>query len=72
MIFLNNFSLNILDFITPDNTSDGWLRKKWIIKNEKRCLIKSGSDPYRQEPFNEVIASLIMKNLNVRFMKSSL
>ena len=56
---------NEIDFITPDNTSDGWLRKKWIIKNEKRCLIKSGSDPYRQEPFNEVIASLIMKNLNV-------
>ena len=56
---------NEIDFITPDNTSDGWLRKKWIIKKGKRCLIKSGSDPYRQEPFNEVIASLIMKKLNV-------
>ncbi|HIX83146.1 MAG TPA: hypothetical protein H9979_01175, partial [Candidatus Megamonas gallistercoris] len=57
-VFFNpNFIKENIDFISPDNTSDGWLRKKWIILNATRCLVKAGSDPYKQEPFNEVIAS---------------
>lgn len=39
--------------ISPDNTSDGWLKKKWTIIDGKRCLIKSGSAPFFQEPLNE-------------------
>jgi len=62
--FNPNFIKENIDFISPDNTSDGWLRKKWIILNATRCLIKAGSDPYRQEPFNEIIASTIMEKLN--------
>lgn len=55
-----NISLN-----SPDNTSDGCLKKRWKIINKKRCLLKAGSLPYEQQPFNEAIASLIMDKLNV-------
>ncbi|MDO4756186.1 MAG: HipA domain-containing protein [Parabacteroides sp.] len=52
-----------IDFMSPDNTSDGWLKKKWIIVEGDRCLVKTGSSPFCQEPFNEVIASLILSRL---------
>lgn len=54
-----------LDFSSPDNTSDGNLKKRWKIINGKRCLVKGGSNPFRQQPFNEVIATEIMKRLNI-------
>ena len=72
--FFNPYFVNEhINFMTPDNTSDGWLRKKWIIVNNDRCLVKAGSDPYRQEPFNEIIASIIMEKLNtIPFVRYSL
>lgn len=54
-----------LDFSSPDNTSDGNLKKRWKIINGKRCLVKGGSNPFRQQPFNEVIASGIMERLGI-------
>lgn len=56
----DNISLN-----APDNTSDGFLKKRWKIINGKRCLLKAGSSPFEQQPFNEAIASLIMDKLNI-------
>ncbi len=56
---------NALNFSSPDNTSDGFLKKRWKIINGKRCLIKGGSNPFRQQPFNEVIATKIMERLNI-------
>ena len=53
------------DFSSPDNTSDGCLKKRWKILNGKRCLIKGGSNPFRQQPFNEVIAAEIMERLGI-------
>ncbi len=53
-----------IDLFSPCNTSDGWLKKKWKIINGERVLIKSGSNPFRQEPINEVIATSIHKRLN--------
>jgi len=53
------------DFVSPDNTSDGNLQKRWKIIDGKRCLLKSGSDPYSQQPFNEVIATIIMNKLGI-------
>jgi len=53
------------DFSSPDNTSDGCLKKRWKIINDKRCLIKGGSNPFQQQPFNEVIASGIMDRLGI-------
>jgi hypothetical protein len=50
---------------SPDNTTDGWLRKKWIAADGKRLLLKGGSPPAFQEPFNEVLASIIMEKLKI-------
>jgi hypothetical protein len=54
-----------LDLMSPDNTSDGWLKKKWVVADGKRLLLKSGSGPYFQEPLNEVISSAIMRRLGI-------
>lgn len=53
-----------LDLLSPCNTSDGWLRKKWKIVDGKRCLLKSGSNPFQQEPLNEVLATSLHQRLN--------
>ena len=53
------------DFSSPDNTSDGYLKKRWKIIDGKRCLLKAGSNPFMQQPFNEVIASGIMERLGI-------
>lgn len=52
-------------FSSPDNTSDGCLKKRWKIIDGKRCLIKSGSNPFHQQPFNEAIATKVMEKLNI-------
>lgn len=56
---------NKVDFHSPDNTSDGWLKKRWKISNNERIMLKGGSNPFQQEPLNEVIASRFMNNLGV-------
>lgn len=48
---------------SPDNSSDGNLRKKWRIIHGKRCLIKSGNTLNNQEPFNEVIATRLYERI---------
>ncbi len=53
------------DFSSPDNTSDGCLKKRWKIIDGKRCLIKGGSNPFHQQVFNEVIATKIMERLDI-------
>jgi hypothetical protein len=54
-----------ISLISPDNTSDGWLKKKWVVSGKRRLLIKGGSEPYYQEPLNEVLASSILSRLDV-------
>ena len=39
------------DFSSPDNTSDGYLKKRWKIISGKCCLVKGGSNPFQQQPF---------------------
>lgn len=56
---------DVFDFRSPDNTSDGYLKKRWKIIDGKRCLLKAGSNPFMQQPFNEVIASLIAEHLGI-------
>ncbi len=48
---------------TPNNTTDGMLKKAWIIKNGTRYLLKSGYKNETLQPFNEVLASEICKRL---------
>lgn len=48
---------------TPNNTTDGMLRKAWIIENNTRYLLKGGYKNEVLQPFNEVLASEICKRL---------
>ena len=61
-----------LNLVSPNNTSDGWLKKKWQIIDGKRCLIKGGSDPFWQQPVNEVMAAIIMSRLGIPHVSYSL
>lgn len=65
VLFGANKNANALDFSSPDSTSDGNLKKRWKIIDGKRCLVKGGSNPFRQQPFNEVIAAGIMERLHI-------
>ena len=53
------------DFRSPDNTSDGFLKKRWKIIEGKRCLLKAGSNPFMQQPFNEVVATIVARRLEI-------
>lgn len=78
-IFQNDFSKDIgeilfghepedsanISLLSPNNTSDGVLRKKWIIADGKRFLMKGGSGVFHQQPFNEVIACSVMRRLGI-------
>ncbi len=48
---------------TPNNTTDGMLRKAWIIENGTRYLLKGGYKNEVLQPFNEALASEICKRL---------
>lgn len=65
ILFGHGSSGDAVSLASPDNTSDGWLKKKWKILNGRRCLIKSGSGATQQEPYNEVLASWIMDKLEI-------
>ena len=54
-----------IDLRSPDWTCDGNLRKRWAILDGKRCLVKAGSGPFQQQPFNEVIAYKIADRLGI-------
>ena len=55
-----------IDLMSPCNTSDGWLKKKWEIIDGKRCLIKAGSNPFMQEPINEVFGTRLHQRLGCK------
>ena len=54
-----------VSFRSPDLTCNGNLKKCWAILDGKRCLVKAGSDPFQQQPFNEAIASKIAERLGI-------
>lgn len=54
-----------MDLSSPDTTSEGNLKKRWKIIDGERCLLKGGTRPSCQEPFNEVIATLICESLKI-------
>ena len=51
---------------TPNNTTDGMLKKAWIIENGTRYLIKGGYKNEILQPFNEVLASEICRRLEFK------
>lgn len=46
ILFDQTASGNPVSLMSPDNTSDGWLKKKWKIIDDKRCLIKGEVVPH--------------------------
>ena len=52
-----------ISLISPNNTTDGRLKKTWIIENSKRYLLKGGYKNEVMQPFNEVLASMICEKL---------
>jgi hypothetical protein len=54
-----------VNLLSPDLSSGGHLKKRWVNIDNKNILLKDGSGDARQEPYNEVIASYIMQKLNI-------
>ena len=52
-----------INLISPNNTTDGRLKKTWIIENNKRYLLKGAYKNEVMQPFNEVLASMICEKL---------
>ena len=57
---------------TPNNTTDGMLKKAWIIENNIRYLLKGGYKSEILQPFNEVLASEICKRLGFNHVEYTL
>ena len=57
---------------TPYNTTDGMLKKAWIIDNGTRYLLKGGYKNETLQPFNEVLASEICERLGFNHVKYTL
>lgn len=66
----NNSSLD--KFKTPNNTTDGQLKKVWLKVNGKNYLYKASGTLYNFEPINEVLASKICEILDVPYVKYSI
>ena len=57
---------------TPNNTTDGMLKKAWIIENGTRYLLKGGYKNELLQPFNEVLASEICTRLGFNHVEYSI
>ena len=71
VLFHNKQKNKKLNYSSPDSTSVGNLQKRWSIFDDERVLIKGGSKTFRQEPINEVVASMVARELeipSVRYM----
>ncbi len=61
-----------LDPLSPDCTCDGVLMKRWKVIDGDCCLIKTGEEPYMQEPYNEVAAAMIADSMGIDHVEYSL
>ncbi|MDD7151228.1 MAG: hypothetical protein SOT91_00245 [Bacilli bacterium] len=52
-----------ISLISPNNTTDGRLKKTWIIEDGKRYLLKGSYKNEVLQPFNEALASMISSRL---------
>lgn len=62
-----------VDLYSPNNTSDGMLKKTWIADEYgKRYLLKGSYKQIGMEPFNEVLASMISEVIGLEYVDYSL
>jgi hypothetical protein len=71
-ILIGDFTENKAAGISPETTSGGNLPKKWIWDDGETFLLKKGSGIYKQEPFNEIIASKLMGLLGINHVDYTL
>lgn len=64
----NKIVKNEASLKTPNNTTDGMLKKAWIIENGRRHLIKGGYKNETIQPFNEALASEICQRLDFDYV----
>ena len=57
---------------TPNNTTDGMLKKAWVIEDGVRYLLKGGYKNEVLQPFNEVLASMICDKLGFSYVPYTL
>ena len=57
---------------SPDASSNGELPKRWVIKEQERYLLKEGTAPYFQQPYNECVASAILDVLEIPHVQYTL
>lgn len=55
-----------INLMTPNNTTDGRLKKTWVIEDNKRILVKGGYKDNPNAPLNEYLASMICKSLSIK------
>lgn len=51
------------DTHSPDITTNGLVKKRWIKEKNENYLIKSGNKAFHQDPTSEVMCSLIMNRI---------
>lgn len=68
----SNILVNASSLKSPNNTTDGMLKKAWIIENNVRYLLKSGYKNELLQPFNEELASEICKRLGFNHVEYTL
>lgn len=62
----NTDEKRVTSYEGPDLTTNGVLKKRWIQDEDNLSyLIKAGSLKYHQEPLSEVLASIVLRKLNV-------
>ena len=72
-ITFSNTNINRkISLMTPNNTTDGRLKKTWIIENGKRILIKGGYKDNPIAPLNELLASMICDALGIKHVSYEL
>jgi hypothetical protein len=54
-----------INFNSPNSTTNGWLKKQWVIQGNDRVLIKGSSGIEQQEAVNEVVATFLLDRLNI-------
>lgn len=65
LLFGRGVRTGVFDPVSPDNTTDGMLMKRWNVIDGSRRLIKAGELPYRQEAYNEEAACILAERMGI-------
>ena len=65
LLFGRDVRTDAFDPVSPDNTSEGMLMKRWSIIDGSCYLIKAGELPYRQEAYNEKAACILAERMGI-------